>query len=136
MTLSTDLCQKSTGKDTLIFKSVPPVQRTIFPISFNDSDKIRLIDSPHDGVKQAFDTAIRVSYFVRYIVSCMKDCRRKPADEIGCVAFRYPGRQRQGGRGVSDQVEGKSLVDVQRRADESLSPVGVLAIVSDGGAGV
>ncbi|KAI9639663.1 uncharacterized protein MKK02DRAFT_39985 [Dioszegia hungarica] len=59
LTLSTDLCQKSTGKDTLIFKSVPPVQRTIFPISFNDSDKIRLIDSPHDGVKQAFDTAIR-----------------------------------------------------------------------------
>ncbi|KAI9639662.1 uncharacterized protein MKK02DRAFT_39984 [Dioszegia hungarica] len=59
LSLSTDLSKKSMDKDTLIFKSGPAVQRFIFPVSFNESDKIRLIDPPHDRVKQAFDAAIR-----------------------------------------------------------------------------
>lgn len=61
LTVSTDLSKKGFDKDTLIFKSGPPAQRYVFPISFNESDKIRLIDPPHEGVKGAFDAAIRVS---------------------------------------------------------------------------
>jgi hypothetical protein len=49
-------------QDTLIFKSGPPVQRYIFPLSFNQGDKVRLIDPPNAAVKQAFDMAVRVSY--------------------------------------------------------------------------
>lgn len=62
LAVSTDLSKKGYDKDTLIFKSGPSLQRFIFPVSFNQSDKIRLIDPPHEGIKAAFDAAIRVSH--------------------------------------------------------------------------
>ena len=58
---SADLSKKGWDKDTLFFRPGPPVQRYFFAISFNESDKIRLIDSPNPMVSDAFVGAVRVS---------------------------------------------------------------------------
>jgi hypothetical protein len=55
------LTKKSNDKDTLFFRSGPPVQRTFFAVSFNESNKVRLIDSPGEAVSQAFKLSMRVS---------------------------------------------------------------------------
>jgi hypothetical protein len=44
--MSVDLSKKTLDKDSLFFKSGPPLQRYFFSISFNESDKVRIIDSP------------------------------------------------------------------------------------------
>lgn len=59
--MSVDLSKKQFDKDTLILHSVYPQERYFFSISFNEGDKVRIIDPPNDHVKQAFMTAVRVS---------------------------------------------------------------------------
>jgi hypothetical protein len=61
LAFSTDLSKKGWDKDTLMFKPGPPVQKYFFAISFNESDKIRLIDSPNPHVTEAFTAAVNVS---------------------------------------------------------------------------
>lgn len=56
-----DLSKKSYDKDTLIFQQGQPRQRYFFSISFNQSDKIRIIDPPNPAVTQAFRLAVQVS---------------------------------------------------------------------------
>lgn len=57
----TDMSKRGPDKDTLIFRPGPPAQRWFFAVSFNEFDKIRLIDSPNDEVTRAFAAAVRVS---------------------------------------------------------------------------
>lgn len=47
-------------KDTLIFRSGPPVQRSIFSITFNEYDKVRIIDPPNETIKAAFVQVVHV----------------------------------------------------------------------------
>ncbi|ORX36809.1 hypothetical protein BD324DRAFT_627226 [Kockovaella imperatae] len=60
--VSAGLTKKEWDKDTLMFKAGPPVQRYIFPLSFHESDKIRIIDSPNLQVTQAIVQAIQNSW--------------------------------------------------------------------------
>jgi hypothetical protein len=64
---STDLSKKSWDKDTLFFRAGPPVQRMFFSVSFNEYDKIRIIDPPNDAIKNALISAVHVS--------CATQCR-------------------------------------------------------------
>jgi hypothetical protein len=58
--MSVDLSKKTLDKDSLFFKSGPPLQRYFFSISFNESDKVRIIDSPNETVTEAFKTVVQV----------------------------------------------------------------------------
>ena len=58
--VSSDLSKKTMDKDSLFFRSGPPVQRYFFSVSFNESDKIRLIDSPNQEVTAAFLQCVQV----------------------------------------------------------------------------
>lgn len=58
LVFAADLTKKSYDKDTLFFKAAAPVQRYFFSISFNESDKIRLIDAPDQGVRDGFVDAV------------------------------------------------------------------------------
>ncbi|KZV68104.1 hypothetical protein PENSPDRAFT_653547 [Peniophora sp. CONT] len=62
LAFSSDLTKKSYDKDTLFFKAAAPVQRYFFSISFNESDKIRLIESPNAQVTDAFVDAVSKSW--------------------------------------------------------------------------
>lgn len=68
LTFSCDLSKKVSDKDTLFFRPGPPRQRYFFPVSFNETDKIRLIDSPSPQVTTAFQAAVSVS-----IALCVQD---------------------------------------------------------------
>ncbi|WWC70353.1 uncharacterized protein I206_104303 [Kwoniella pini CBS 10737] len=57
--MSCDLTKKGWDKDTLILHSVQPHQKFYFSISFNESDKIRIIDPPDNMVKDAFVRAVK-----------------------------------------------------------------------------
>jgi hypothetical protein len=68
---SCDMTKKALDKDTLFFRACPPVQvcahrdgtdekRFFFSISFNETDKIRLIDSPNASTTHAFTSAVSV----------------------------------------------------------------------------
>ncbi|WWD02829.1 hypothetical protein V865_000871 [Kwoniella europaea PYCC6329] len=57
--MSCDLTKKSFDKDTLILHSVQPRQKYYFSISFNESDKIRIIDPPDGRVRDAFLRAVQ-----------------------------------------------------------------------------
>ena len=54
------LTRQTTDKDTIIFRAGQPVTRTCFSVSFNEDDKIRLIDAPNEQVRAAFMNACRV----------------------------------------------------------------------------
>jgi hypothetical protein len=58
--ISADLTKKQWDKDSLFFKSGPPLQRYFFSITFNESDKVRIIDSPSETVTEAFKTVVAV----------------------------------------------------------------------------
>lgn len=62
--VSADLTKKQYDKDSIFFKSGPPIQRNMFCISFNESDKIRMIDSPNEQVLESFKTVVAVSLHV------------------------------------------------------------------------
>lgn len=62
--MSVDLSKKTYDKDSLFFKSGPPLQRYFFSISFNESDKVRIIDSPNETVLEAFKTVVQVSLYL------------------------------------------------------------------------
>ncbi|CDZ96637.1 hypothetical protein [Phaffia rhodozyma] len=53
-----DLSKKIGDKDALILHSVPPRKKYYFAISFNESDKVRIIDPPDEYVKNAFIQAV------------------------------------------------------------------------------
>jgi hypothetical protein len=57
---STDLAKKGFDKDTLIFRSGSRINKYFFAVSFNEYDKVRLIDSPSENITQAFIRAIQV----------------------------------------------------------------------------
>lgn len=59
--VSADLTKKQYDKDSIFFKSGPPLQRYMFAVSFNESDKIRIIDAPNETVLEAFKTVVAVS---------------------------------------------------------------------------
>ncbi|GAA5999705.1 hypothetical protein JCM10207_005873 [Rhodosporidiobolus poonsookiae] len=59
---SVDLSKKGYDKDTLLFRSGPAVQRQFFSVSFNQADKVRIIDWPSEVVKNAFDQAVRAAW--------------------------------------------------------------------------
>ncbi|GAA5852609.1 hypothetical protein JCM9279_005528 [Rhodotorula babjevae] len=52
-----DLSRKGYDKDTLLFRSGPPIRRQVFSVSFNQGDKARIIDPPSEEVKDAFFAA-------------------------------------------------------------------------------
>jgi len=58
--MSADLTKKQYDKDSLFFKSGPPLQRYFFSITFNESDKVRIIDSPSETVTEAFKAVVAV----------------------------------------------------------------------------
>lgn len=58
--MSADLTKKQYDKDSIFFKTGPPLQRYFFPITFNESDKVRIIDSPSAEVTEAFKTVVAV----------------------------------------------------------------------------
>ncbi|GAA5900456.1 hypothetical protein JCM8208_005367 [Rhodotorula glutinis] len=49
-----DLSRKGYDKDTLLFRSGPPISRQVFSVSFNQGDKVRIIDPPNEQVRDAF----------------------------------------------------------------------------------
>ncbi|BEJ12091.1 hypothetical protein CspHIS471_0205510 [Cutaneotrichosporon sp. HIS471] len=51
---STDLSKKSWDKDSLMFRAGPPAHRIIFAVTFNETDKIRIIDPPNESIQKAF----------------------------------------------------------------------------------
>ncbi|BGP42780.1 hypothetical protein JCM10449v2_006792 [Rhodotorula kratochvilovae] len=53
-----DLSKKGWDKDTLLFRSGPAMQRYVFSVSFNEGDKIRIIDPPSEEVRMAFVAAV------------------------------------------------------------------------------
>ncbi|KPV72706.1 uncharacterized protein RHOBADRAFT_46752 [Rhodotorula graminis WP1] len=53
-----DLSRKGYDKDTLLFRSGPPLARQVFSVSFNQGDKARIIDPPNDEVLNAFLAAV------------------------------------------------------------------------------
>ncbi|OCF36716.1 hypothetical protein I316_01312 [Kwoniella heveanensis BCC8398] len=57
--MSCDLSKKVWDKDTLILHSVQPHQKYYFSISFNESDKIRIIDPPDGFVRDTFIRAVQ-----------------------------------------------------------------------------
>ncbi|WOO77056.1 uncharacterized protein LOC62_01G000655 [Vanrija pseudolonga] len=57
-----DMSKKQWDKDTLIFRSGPPVQRSIFSITFNEYDKVRIIDPPNEAIKAAFVQVVHNSW--------------------------------------------------------------------------
>ncbi|WRT66228.1 uncharacterized protein IL334_003181 [Kwoniella shivajii] len=57
--MACDLTKKGYDKDTLMLHSVPPRQKYYFSISFNESDKIRIIDPPDAFVRDAFLRAVQ-----------------------------------------------------------------------------
>jgi hypothetical protein len=73
---SSDLTKKTMDKDTLFFRSGPPIQRVFFSVSFNETDKIRLIDSPNEPITTAFRQTVGVSTAPR--LECMF-----------CLSFRF-----------------------------------------------
>ena len=56
------LTMKEQDKDTLYFRPGPSVSRTMFSVSFNEGDKIRLIDSPSQEITTAFSAAVLVRF--------------------------------------------------------------------------
>lgn len=57
---STDLSKQSWDKDTLMFRAGPPAHRIIFAVTFNERDKIRIIDPPNESIQQAFIQTVTV----------------------------------------------------------------------------
>lgn len=72
LTFSTDLSKKQWDKDSLFFKPGPPVKRVFFAVSFNETDKIRLIDGPNPQVTEAFTAAVKVRLNFIFLSSMMK----------------------------------------------------------------
>lgn len=69
LVFAADLTKKNYDKDTLFFKAAAPVQRYFFSISFNESDKIRLIDSPNQQLSDAFVQAV-TTVSILHVVMC------------------------------------------------------------------
>ncbi|KAL1413529.1 hypothetical protein Q8F55_001303 [Vanrija albida] len=57
-----DMSKKTWDKDSLVFRSGPPTQRSIFCITFNEFDKVRIIDPPSEEVKAAFVRVVQNSW--------------------------------------------------------------------------
>ncbi|WVQ72527.1 hypothetical protein IAR50_002084 [Cryptococcus sp. DSM 104548] len=58
--MSVDLTKKRYDKDSIIFrKTTPPREKFFFCVSFNEGDKVRIIDPPNDVVRDAFIQAVR-----------------------------------------------------------------------------
>lgn len=69
LAVSVDLSKKGYDKDTLLFRTGPPIQRYFFSVTFNEADKVRIIDPPNEEVKQAFIQAVHVrSRFPRHLL--------------------------------------------------------------------
>lgn len=49
-------------KDSLFFKQVanPPLNRTFFAVTFQENDKVRLMESPNERVLEAMSLALNV----------------------------------------------------------------------------
>lgn len=90
--MSVDLSKKQYDKDTLILHSVHPQERYFFSISFNEGDKVRIIDPPSDHVKQAFMTAVRVSFTPLLAGEMWADGQARH----GQRAYKMKGRRSQG----------------------------------------
>lgn len=72
MHMSVDLFKKQFDNDTLFSHSVYSQERYFFSISFN-GDKVRISDPPSEHVKQAFMTAVRVSFIPQLIGNMWAD---------------------------------------------------------------
>lgn len=115
LAFATDMSKKGWDKDTLFFKPGPPQQRYFFPVSFNESDKIRLIDSPTQQVTTAFQAAVSVSERIR------PKCR---IDGVELAAW-YPGCQGERAQMFADEAEREAVVHVGRGGGESRKTAGV-----------
>ncbi|KAE8537753.1 hypothetical protein D1P53_005809 [Cryptococcus gattii VGV] len=80
--MSVDLSKKQYDKDTLFLHSVYPQERYFFSISFNEGDKVRIIDPPSEHVKQAFMTAVR---------TWSRGIQSEKEKEPGCYQFKLKG---------------------------------------------
>ncbi|RSH82225.1 hypothetical protein EHS25_005935 [Saitozyma podzolica] len=79
----TDMSKRGPDKDTLIFRPGPAAQRWFFAVSFNEFDKIRLIDSPNDEVTRAFAAAVRT-----WPLGIQDEKEKEP----GCYQLKLRGR--------------------------------------------
>ncbi|KAK8864276.1 hypothetical protein IAR55_001522 [Kwoniella newhampshirensis] len=80
--MSCDLSKKEWDKDTLFLHSVPPRQRYYFSISFNESDKVRIIDPPDMIVQDAF---------VRAVQTWPAGIQKQGEKESGCYQLKLRG---------------------------------------------
>jgi hypothetical protein len=82
--MSADLTKKQYDKDSVFFKTGPPLQRFFFSITFNESDKVRIIDSPSEQVTEAFKTVVAV----RPSRSLTRSARTESYSNRGLGAYR------------------------------------------------
>jgi hypothetical protein len=100
LAFASDLSKKGWDKDTLYFKPGPPQQRYFFPVSFNESDKIRLIDSPTQELTTAFQAAVSVSERIS----------ARPQTDDAELATWNPRRQGEGAEMLADEAQRETVV--------------------------
>lgn len=98
LSVSTDLSKKTYDKDTLFFRWGPPINRMFFSVSFNESDKIRIIDPPSVQIQNAFIQAVQVSGILRL------------SADSPVLALRGAEEREQRSGVLSGQAQGKSMV--------------------------
>lgn len=112
LVMATDMSKK--GFD-MIFKPGPPVQRYFFAISFNETDKIRLIDSPNPHVLCDFIAAVQVgpqSVYLIYLRTLATRERCASLTQINLdLATWDPGLEGEGAELPPHEVEGEPVVD-------------------------
>ncbi|GAA5997657.1 uncharacterized protein JCM10292_001004 [Rhodotorula paludigena] len=82
LAVSVDLSKKGYDKDTLLFRTGPPIQRYFFSVTFNEADKVRIIDPPNEEVKQAFIQAVH---------SWPRGVQLEKEKEFGCYQLKLRG---------------------------------------------
>jgi len=126
LAISVDLSKKQWDKDTLIFRAGPPIQRYFFSISFNMSDKVRIIDPPNEGIKQAFIQAVHVGV--------AEPLYTQNSLLVLVVAIGYTRLQGEGARMPSNKASRESLVVIQGRTGQSIENASLHASLRHGSA--
>lgn len=112
LAVAADLSKKGWDKDTLFFKPGPPRQRYFFSVSFNESDKVRLIDSPNPQVTGAFQAAVSVSR--RWTISQLHSIESNLIVHI-LVVHITPGHTRTPAHPADSSRAGRSVYKTSRR---------------------
>ncbi|ODN79740.1 hypothetical protein, variant 1 [Cryptococcus amylolentus CBS 6039] len=82
--MSVDLTKKQYDKDSVIFrKTTPPREKYFFCVSFNEGDKVRIIDPPNNDVRDAFIQAVRQTWY--------RGVQTEKEKEHGCYQIKLRG---------------------------------------------